>query len=71
MVNGAVLIWLWLTLFYFCKVHTAIGKFVIFVVQVLQDVCVVGAVFMFLYIPNLAVFYYTVYRFAKPDETQW
>ena len=60
-----VLLFMWGWLFFQCEVHSSLGKFVVFIRETNTDVCLVLGVFIFMYIPNLAIFYYTVYRYDE------
>ena len=68
-VNAIVLMVLWGWLFFQCEVHSSIGRFVVFIRETKTDVCLVLAVFIFMYCPNVAIFYYTVYRYD--DQVSW
>ena len=67
--NAIVLMVLWGWLFFQCEVHSSLGRFVVFIRETKTDAILVLGVFIFMYIPNLAIFYYTVYRYD--DKAAW
>lgn len=69
MVNALVLLYLWGSLFFLCEVHSDLGRFVVFIREIKTDVCLVLGVFVFMYIPNVAIFYYTVFQYY--DDILW